>query len=78
MSLEEIKNMAAYIDDYQVSDIDEAADPKYYGFLRPDGSWLIMEITTGTDVRYSRGKTGYIASWAGRALLTYDYYDEVI
>jgi hypothetical protein len=57
---------------------------QFYGFLTSNGAWIIMQFdtTTATSVinyRYAGGQThaGYLAAWAGRAALTYEYYDEV-
>lgn len=63
--------------DYKVSDVDEAADPKFYGFLRADGYWYVMRNTGGTAFRYAAGSTGYAAAWAGRASLSYGYFDSI-
>ena len=65
----------AQVAGFQPSDIDTAADTKYYGYLAADGSWYIMqEITTAGTFRYIRGSSAYITSWTGRAGLTYVYY----
>lgn len=57
---------------------------RFNGFESSDGAWIIMETdtTTATSVinyRYAGGTThaGYLVAWAGRALLTYEYYSEV-
>jgi len=63
-------------DAYAVSDIDTAANQKYYGFLNSKGNWYIMnENTTAGSFRYALGATGYTANWAGRSTGTYSHYD---
>lgn len=62
---------------YAPSDVDEASDPKYYGFLAADGRWYIMKNTGDTTFRYCTGMSSYASNWANRATLTYDYFSEV-
>jgi hypothetical protein len=66
---------------YRISDVDDVAAVKYYGFLDPAGNWYIMKEDTSVSpktYRYFRGTTGgYLAGWAGRAGLAYDYYDVI-
>ena len=65
--------------DYAISDEDSAGDPRYYGFLSPIGSWIIMKHdVAGLNYRYCTGKNGYVAKWTDRASLSYDYYNEVM
>ena len=65
---------------FQVSDMDEIASTKYYGFLASDGHWLIMEKTVNS-VRYCMGHSGYktatTGAWARRAALSYVHYNEL-
>lgn len=62
---------------YKVSDLDEAGATKYYGFLDKDGNWYIIQLTA-TAARYFKGSTGtYIASWAARVGLAYNYFDVI-
>lgn len=56
---------------YKISDI---ASP-YFGYLDADGAWYIMKLSAG-EARYVKGATGYAAAWAGKAGLSYDYYNE--
>ena len=68
--------MAIYTDNltnkYKISDMDTNSDPKYYGFLAPDGSWFVMkEDSTAQTYRYSRGEKDYSTAWINRATLTY-------
>lgn len=77
--------MARYVDEdedvlakYRIADVDEADDPKYYGFAAVDGSWLIMRETEVPNAfRYCRGDSDYSTNWTGRAGLTYQYLYEV-
>jgi hypothetical protein len=67
--------MVKYEDAWTISDIDNSSDPEYYGFLRADGSWLIVENTGGTQFRYDTGTSEYSTNWTNRASLTYQYYN---
>jgi len=66
---------------YKISDSAEpAGGPEYFGFLRQDGYWFIMKITTsGTDktYRYISGTTDYTTSWTGKAGLSYVYWNQI-
>lgn len=63
---------------YKLSDTDTGSDPKYYGYLKADGSWYIMKETVSAEsFRYVAGTTGYSTSWTGRAGLTYNYFDAI-
>jgi hypothetical protein len=73
-----VLRVSSTIDEYQSSDIDESADPKYYGFLRADGHWYIIQNNSAAGTfRYVSGATDYIISWTGRAGLTYGYFDSI-
>lgn len=64
--------------DYKASDIDIAADTKYYGFLNTDGRWYIMkEVTTAGSFRFTKGTADYATGWTGRAAHSYGYYDVI-
>lgn len=56
---------------YSISDIDESGATKYYGYLKSDGGWYIMSVTS-TAVRYVKGDSGY--SFASPSSLTYDTF----
>ena len=56
---------------YSISDLDESGTTKYYGFLKDDGGWYIMSVTS-TAVRYVKGTSGY--SFASPSSLTYDTF----
>jgi len=50
----------------------------HFGFLDHDGNWYIQEqVVTGNDIswRYAKGSSDYTTNWAGRAGLTYNYYN---
>jgi hypothetical protein len=61
---------------YEISDVDDAAYPAYYGYIEKDGAWYIMEENAGA-FRYAKGASNYTTSWTNRAALVYDYYDAV-
>lgn len=64
--------------EFQASDVDEAANPRYYGFLSIDGKWLIRQLNTATGaIRYAKGSKNYSTNWTNRASLSYSYYSEV-
>lgn len=63
--------------DYNISDIDDASNPKYYGFITMAGSWYILqENTTAKTYRYAVGSSGYATAWTNRALQDYGYFSE--
>lgn len=63
---------------FNVSEVDTAGNVKYYGFLDPNGVWIIMREDTSTGTfRYATGGSGYAANWAGRSDLTYGLFSEV-
>jgi hypothetical protein len=65
-------------DRYKISDVDDAADPKYYGFVDSVGHWYIQrEDTALKQYRYARGRKNYATAWAGRAALDYDLFSVV-
>jgi hypothetical protein len=64
--------------EYITHDIDEAADPKYYGALHYSGAWIITKFTGGIELRYAIGRENYTTAWTGRAGLTYDYINNII
>ena len=68
----------AFVSGYNISEVDDAANPKYYGFLGFSGRWYIMkEDTTTKTYRYAAGTSNYPTAWTNRASLTYDYFDQV-
>jgi len=58
---------------YNISDLDEANDTKYYGFVDKAGNWYIQQLTS-TTARYISGSADYVSNWENRDGLTYDYY----
>jgi len=61
---------------FEISDEDSASDPKYYGYLACNGSWIIMQWTESTgQYRYAAGTSLYGANWTARAGLSYGYYN---
>ena len=63
---------------YVVSDEDESSDPKYYGFLSYDGTWIIMEHTASSgSYRFASGHEDYTTNYTNRASLTYKYYNQL-
>ena len=63
---------------YEISDMDESGDTKYYGYLAHSGAWIIMAWdTTENTFRYASGKDGYAAAWTARASQDYGYYSQI-
>lgn len=56
---------------YKLSDIADG-DTSYFGFLRNDGAWYIMRLTS-TAARYVAGSSSY--DFSNRASLSYTTYD---
>lgn len=79
--LQELINKTDPVANYYAVDLDEAGNPKYYGFMNSNGYWYIMKLTNAGAVRYSttsNNKTdSYPTAWTNRAGLTYDYPDKV-
>lgn len=81
-TINDAKFFASTIAGYQPSDQDVASDPQYYGFLKRDGQYYIMEqnIASGT-FRYYFNKDEdlvYETAWTGRAALSYGYWHDVV
>lgn len=64
------------IEGCRISDIDDALEDKYFGYLGKEGNWYIMR-QNGGEYRYTRGLSNYQTGWTNRASLTYTYFDEV-
>lgn len=65
------------LEGYEISDIDETADPSYYGFINKDGNYYILRINDGSGtVRYSAGTEDYTTAWGNKPLESYDYFYE--
>lgn len=62
---------------YEVTKIDEAGDPKYYGAVDSDGNWYIRRVTSDTSHDFARGTTNFSTNWTGRAALDYADFDSV-
>lgn len=63
---------------YKCSDIYDATNPNYYGYIDKDGNWYILENnTTNNTNRYVKGGSEYTTNWTNRSGLTYDYYNVV-
>ena len=69
------------LSEYELTDLtNDAVNPQYHGFLKADGSWAIKQIDMSADprtIRWAVGTSGYAANFAGRAGLSYDYFDAV-
>lgn len=63
-------------DAYGLTEIDGGV-PAYYGFVNKDGNWYIAREEASGSYRYIKGSGSFSVSWIGRALLTYDYFDNV-
>lgn len=62
---------------YKISDIDDAGNPSYYGYVNSGGNWYIMEINSvNKTYRYASGAANYTTNWTGRAGLSYGYFYE--
>lgn len=64
------------LEEYKISDLDESAATKYYGMIKADGNWFILQLTS-TAARYIKGASSYATNWTNRASLTYDYFDAI-
>lgn len=64
-------------DGYEITNIDDASTPAYYGFVKSTGAWYIMEEGATGAYRYAKGASSFSTNWTGRALLSYDYFNNV-
>lgn len=64
-------------DGYEISQIDDASTPSYYGFVHKTGAWYITKEDSSGGYRYAKGASAFSTSWTGRTSLTYDYFDAV-
>ncbi len=74
-----------FFKDYKIHDVDEAGDPKYYGFADKEGKWLIIRNVSDSTFRYLTNEklapqySDYAEAWADRAsLVGWDYLYNVI
>lgn len=68
------ENQSDQLINYKLSDTDES-EPTYLGYLRKDGAWYIMKITSNASFRYVKGASGY--NWSTRASQTYNTFDAI-
>lgn len=64
-------------DGYEISEVDDASTPAYYGFVHQTGAWYITKEDSSGGYRYAKGASDFATSWTGRAALSYDYFDNV-
>ncbi len=61
---------------YSIANIDDTHVPAYYAFLKTDGTWYIMQNTSGAFL-YAKGNANYSSNWEIRDKLHYDFYNKV-
>jgi hypothetical protein len=64
-------------DGYEITEVDDVGTTSYYGFVHKNGAWYITKEDSTGSYRYAKGASLFSVSWTGRALLTYDYFDNV-
>jgi len=66
-------------DGYEISDVDDASVPAYYGFVHKTGAWYILKEASDGTYRYVKGSSGYSAGWDDRddPGTNYEYFDTV-
>lgn len=64
-------------DGYTITEVDDDGNPSYYGFLHKTGAWYITKEDSSGSYRYAKGPSSFSTNWTGRALLSYDYFDNV-
>src|SRR3990167_8166199 len=57
---------------YKIEDIDDDAEPNYYGFTTHYGGWYILK-EFNNSYRYATGENEYGQNWDDRVGLPYDY-----
>lgn len=70
---------ASTLADFSVNDIEEATT-SYFGYTKPDGTWLLKSLTD-TSVGYATVSnngtvTSYTDAWTDRSILTYQRFDQ--
>ena len=63
-------------DGYEITNIDDAGTPAYYGFMKKTGEWYIMQNSSNA-FRYAKGNSDFVINWGVRGTLTYDYFNTV-
>lgn len=64
--------------DYMWQSTDDTSDPVYHGFVRKDGLYYFMKITSGNTAQYFKSDTivqAYDTAWTARAAKTYTDWD---
>lgn len=65
--------------EYVIHEVDESADPRYYGYADHRGNWIIMRQNQATGGhRYASGKNDFPTNWTGKAGLDYDYFYNIV
>lgn len=66
------------LDQFFLTDIDEATFPHYYGFMNEVGGWYIMREASNSEFRIARAQFGaagrYSEAWNNRTTLVYLLY----
>ena len=71
-----VQGKTAQLQNYFISDIDESdTGIKFYGYLDGDGSWYIMQDTSGTNFRYASSGI-YASNWIDRSGIIYQRFDQ--
>lgn len=64
-------------DGYTITEVDDSGSTSYYGFVHKNGAWYITKEDATGSYRYAKGASLFSTNWTGRALLIYDYFDNV-
>lgn len=69
-------------DGYNITELDDAGTPAFYGFVNKSGAWYIMKEDSGATPYYSYTKgssdfTNATTGWPNRTNLSYDYFSNV-
>lgn len=65
-------------DGFELSDVDDAGNPSYYGYLKDDGSWYIKRYDAAANqFRYTKGASAYGTAWTNRVSQTYGYFNDI-
>lgn len=71
-----VQGKTAQLQDYFISDVDESdTGIKFYGYLDAEGSWYIMQDTSGTNFRYASSGI-YASNWIDRSGIIYQTFDQ--
>ncbi len=66
--------------DFSVNDLDDSTSTEYYGFTKPDGTYLVKQLTDTVlgyaTIANNGGVADYATAWSNKLTLIYGRFDE--